>query len=154
MLIFLVTYVVPQFAKLYQDMDAQLPAITLFMLEIGTHAQTYLPILLIALALVIFLFFRWKKTDRGAEQFDRAILKLPLLGDIWLKYQVANFSRMLSTLLTGGLPLVPSLETAGASMSSRRILNGVSEATAGARRRSPWPRVWKSRKCFPTYRWK
>src|SRR5579872_2976517 len=95
MLIFLVTYVVPQFAKLYQDMDAQLPTITLFMLEIGTHAQAYLPILLAALALAIFLFLQWKKTDRGAEQFDRAILRLPLLGEIWLKYQVANFSRML-----------------------------------------------------------
>src|SRR5271154_1826052 len=49
MLVFLVTYVVPQFAKLYQDMDAQLPLITTFMLDIGTHAQTYLPILLLAL---------------------------------------------------------------------------------------------------------
>ncbi len=149
MLIFLVTYVVPQFAKLYQDMDAQLPAITLFMLEIGTHAQAYLPILLIALALVIFLFFQWKKTDRGAEQFDRAILKLPLLGDIWLKYQVANFSRMLSTLLTGGLPLVPSLETAGASMSSRRILNGVSEAAIRVREGASLAKSLEEQEMFP-----
>ena len=44
MLIFLVTYVVPQFAKLYEDLDAQLPAITLFMLEVGTHAQHYAPV--------------------------------------------------------------------------------------------------------------
>jgi type IV pilus assembly protein PilC len=149
MLIFLVTYVVPQFAKLYQDMDAQLPAITLLMLEIGTHAQAYLPILLIALALAVFLFFQWKKTDRGAEQFDRAILKLPLLGDIWLKYQVANFSRMLSTLLTGGLPLVPSLETAGASMSSRRILNGVSEAAIRVREGASLAKSLEEQEMFP-----
>src|SRR4051812_32287267 len=44
MLVFLVTYVVPQFAKLYQDLDAQLPVVTLFMLEIGTHAQRYGPV--------------------------------------------------------------------------------------------------------------
>ena len=74
-----------------------------------------------------------ESTDRGAEQLDSLILKLPLLGEIWLKYQVANFSRMLSTLLAGGLPLVPSLETAGASMSSRRILNGIAEAAARVR---------------------
>ncbi len=149
MLIFLVTYVVPQFAKLYQDMDAQLPTITLFMLEIGTHAQAYLPILLAALALAIFLFLQWKKTDRGAEQFDRAILRLPLLGEIWLKYQVANFSRMLSTLLTGGLPLVPSLETAGASMSSRRILNGISEAAIRVREGASLAKSLEEQEMFP-----
>jgi type IV pilus assembly protein PilC len=149
MLIFLVTYVVPQFAKLYQDMDAQLPTITLFMLEIGTHAQTYLPIFLLALAIAVVLFFRWKKTDRGAEQFDRAILRLPLLGEIWLKYQVANFSRMLSTLLTGGLPLVPSLETAGASMSSRRILNGVSEAAIRVREGASLAKSLEEQDMFP-----
>jgi type IV pilus assembly protein PilC len=58
---------------------------------------------------------------------------MPMLGDIWLKYQVANFSRMLSTLLAGGLPLVPSLETAGASMTSRRILNGIADAAIRVR---------------------
>ena len=52
-------------------------------------------------------------------------LGIPLLGVIWLKYQVALFSRTLSTLLTGGLPLVPSLETAARSISSRQVSNAV-----------------------------
>ncbi len=149
MMIFLVTYVVPQFATLYKDMDAQLPAITMFMLDLGTHAQSYLPIFGVAVVIAIVLFFQWKKTDRGAEQLDRAILGLPLLGDIWLKYQVANFSRMLSTLLTGGLPLVPSLETAGASMSSRRILNGVSEAAISVREGQSLAKSLEAQKMFP-----
>jgi len=149
MLLFLVTYVVPQFAKLYQDMDAQLPLITTFMLDIGTHAQTYLPILLLALVGAVALFFQWKKTDRGAVQLDKTILRLPLLGNIWLKYQVANFSRMLSTLLTGGLPLVPSLETAGASMSSRSILNGVSEAAVRVREGQSLAKSLEAQNMFP-----
>src|SRR5262249_2986548 len=123
MLFFLVTYVVPQFAKLYSDLNAQLPSITLLMLDLGTHAQRYAPIVLIALVLVIFLLWRWKATDRGADTIDRATHQLPVVGDIWMKYHVATFSRMLSTLLTGGMPLVPSLETAGASMTSRKMLN-------------------------------
>src|SRR5438128_5454400 len=121
MLVFLVTYVVPQFAKLYSDLNAQLPAITLFMMEVGTHAQRYAPLLAIGLAVIVFVLWRWKATDRGAAALDRATHKLPVIGDIWLKYHVSTFSRMLSTLLTGGMPLVPSLETEGASMSSRRI---------------------------------
>ena len=77
------------------------------------------------------------------------ILKMPLLGDIWLKYQVANFSRMLSTLLAGGLPLVPSLETAGASMSSRRILNGIVETAARVREGQTLSGSLEQQKMFP-----
>ena len=53
MLVFLVTYVVPQFAKLYEDLNAQLPAITLVMLNIGTHAQRYAPIGAVVLVVAI-----------------------------------------------------------------------------------------------------
>jgi type IV pilus assembly protein PilC len=149
MLIFLVTYVVPQFAKLFESLDAKLPTITLIMLAVGTNAQKYAPYILIGLVVVVALLWRWKSTDKGAEQVDRAILSLPLLGDIWLKYQVANFSRMLSTLLAGGMPLVPSLETAGASMSSRRILNGVKEAAARVREGRSLARSLEEQKMFP-----
>src|SRR5207248_7229552 len=108
MLMFLITYVVPQFAKLFENLNAQLPAITVFMLAVGTNAQRYAPFVAVGLVLLFLFVWRWKNTDKGAERIDGAVLKLPLLGGIWLKYQVANFSRMLSTLLTGGLPLVPS----------------------------------------------
>src|SRR5882724_3565742 len=106
MIVFLVTYVVPEFAKLFENLNAKLPAITVLMLEVGTRAQRWAPYLAIGSVVAIVLFWRWKNTDRGAEQIDSVILRMPLLGDIWLKYQVANFSRMLSTLLAGGLPLV------------------------------------------------
>jgi type IV pilus assembly protein PilC len=149
MLVFLVTYVVPQFAKLYQDMGAQLPAITLIMLNIGNHSQRYFPIAAAALLVAGVLFWQWKKTDRGAESLDRFVLALPLLGSIWLKYQVANFSRMLSTLLAGGMPLVPSLQTAGASMSSRRILNGIADAAIRVREGQPLAKSLEQQKMFP-----
>jgi type IV pilus assembly protein PilC len=149
MMVFLVTYVVPQFAKLYEEMDAQLPAITLFMLALGNHAQKYAPFAGVAFLILVVVAWRWKATDRGAETIDRGLLALPLLGDIWLKYQVANFSRMLSTLLAGGLPLVPSLETAGASMSSRRILNGITEAAIRVREGQPLAKSLESLKMFP-----
>ena len=124
MVMFLFTYVVPKFAELFNSLDAKLPAITLFMLSVGVNAQKYFPFIAVGLVLAGFLFWQWRKTDRGADQIDRVILSLPLLGDIRLKHQVATFSRMLSTLLQGGLPLVPSMETAGESMTSRRIVKG------------------------------
>jgi type IV pilus assembly protein PilC len=149
MIVFLVTYVVPEFAKLFENLNAKLPAITVLMLEVGTRAQRLAPFLAIGAVLVVAFFWRWKNTDRGAEQIDSVILRMPLLGDIWLKYQVANFSRMLSTLLAGGLPLVPSLETAGASMSSRRILNGIVETAARVREGQTLSGSLEQQKMFP-----
>ncbi|HZR56286.1 MAG TPA: type II secretion system F family protein [Terriglobales bacterium] len=149
MMIFLVTYVVPQFAKLYQDMGADLPSITQVMLAIGLATQKYALYIIVAIILLIVGLVRWKNTDRGANAIDGTILKLPMLGDIWLKYQVSNFSRMLSTLLTGGMPLVPSLETAGASMSSRRILNGIAEAAVRVREGQPLAKALEAQRMFP-----
>ncbi len=149
MIVFLVTYVVPEFAKLFENLNAQLPAITVLMLAAGTRTQKLAPFLAIGLVLIVAFFWRWKNTDRGAEQIDSVILKTPLLGDIWLKYQVANFSRMLSTLLAGGLPLVPSLETAGASMSSRRILNGIVDTAARVREGQTLSGSLEQQKMFP-----
>jgi type IV pilus assembly protein PilC len=128
MVLFLFTYVVPKFADLFNSLDAKLPAITVFMLAVGENAQKYAPFILIGLVLAGFVLWRWKSTESGADRIDRVILSLPLFGDIRLKHQVATFSRMLSTLLQGGLPLVPSLETAGGSVTSRRILHGVMRA--------------------------
>src|SRR5579863_5010722 len=149
MVLFLFTYVVPKFAELFESLDAKLPAITLFMLGVGENAQKYFPFIIGGLVIAGFVFWQWKKTDRGADQIDRVILSLPLLGDIRLKHQVATFSRMLSTLLQGGLPLVPAMETAGASMSSRRILKGVMRAGVRVREGQGLAPSLEEQKVFP-----
>jgi len=133
MVTFLFTYVVPKFADLFNSLDAKLPAITVFMLAVGQNAQKYAPFVFVGLVVAGFLIWRWKDTDSGSDRIDRVILSTPLLGGIRLKHQVASFSRMLSTLLQGGLSLVPAMETAGSSMSSKRILKGVIRAGARVR---------------------
>jgi type IV pilus assembly protein PilC len=133
LVVFLVTYVVPEFAKLFDNLGAKLPTITVFMLTIGLGAQKYAVFVIAGLVGLLFLIWRWKSTDRGAEAIDKVLLGMPVVGDIRLKYQVASFSRMLSTLLQGGIPLVPAMETAGASMTSRRILNGIATASGRVR---------------------
>jgi type IV pilus assembly protein PilC len=149
MLTFLITFVVPQFANLYNQLGVELPPLTMVMLSIGTNAQHYAPYVLAALLIAAFLIWRWMKSDAGATQMDRFKLKTPILGDIWLKYQVAVFSRMLSTLLAGGLPLVPALETAGESMQSRLIAHGVDDATKKVREGQPLSRSLEASNVFP-----
>jgi type IV pilus assembly protein PilC len=122
---FLITFVVPRFASLYTELGTKLPAITLFMLALGENAQHYGVYAAIVLGLLGWLAVRWSKTEAGADLIDRVRIKTPLLGGVWLKYQVGLFSRTLATLLTGGLPLVPSLETAARSIDSRSIARAV-----------------------------
>ena len=100
--IFLITFVVPRFAELYEQLGTKLPELTVFLLALGKNAQDYGVYAAAALALLIFLFTRWIKTDAGATLVDRVRIALPLVGPVWLKYQVGLFARTLSTLLTGG----------------------------------------------------
>jgi len=149
MLTFLITFVVPQFANLYQQLGAELPPMTSLMLAIGVNAKQYFFPTLLALILAGFFLWRWMKSDRGATQMDRFKLKIPMLGDIWLKYQVAIFARMLSTLLSGGLSLVPSLETSGESMQSHLMSHGIERATRGVREGQGLARSLEETKVFP-----
>ena len=122
---FLITFVVPRFAGLYAQLGTKLPAMTLWMLAIGQDAQHDGLYAVPVLALLAYLVVRWSRSDRGADMIDRVRVKTPILGSVWLKYQVGLFSRTLATLLTGGLPLVPSLETAARSIESRSISKAV-----------------------------
>ncbi len=121
LMIFLITFVVPRFAQLYDQLGTHLPWMTVFLLNLGNQAQSYGLYVLAVVAIVGFLVYRWTKTEGGANTIDRVRISLPVIGNVWLKYQVGLFSRTLSTLLTGGLPLVPSLETAAKAIDSRQI---------------------------------
>ena len=133
MLSFLMGYVVPQFADLYSSLNAKLPSITIFMLGIGTAIRHYFYIILAVAAGIILGVNFWMRSDRGSKTLDSLRYRLPLLGPVWMKYQVAIFSRTLSTLLSGGLPLVPSLETASQSINSFKIAETVSHAAKRVR---------------------
>jgi len=149
MLVFLITYVVPKFADLFNNLGADLPAVTVFMLSLGLNAQKYGWAILVFLVVAVVLLLRWKRSDRGAQSIDRFLLSLPLAGEIRLKYQVANFSRILATLLQGGLPLVPAMETAGESMTSRQMLNGVTAAAERVREGQSLAHSLEAQKLFP-----
>ena len=122
---FLITFVVPRFASLYAQLGTKLPTLTLWLLTLGQNAQHYGLFVAPVLVLIGYLVVRWSKSEAGADLLDRVRIKTPILGTVWLKYQVGLFSRTLATLLTGGLPLVPSLETAARSIESRSIARAV-----------------------------
>ena len=125
LLVFLFTVVIPQFSKLYDEMGSTLPPMTMMLLSFGTWTQRNILWIAIVAVIVGVVGYRFSITEKGRDFVDGFRIGLPVFGKIWLKYQVALFSRTLSTLLTGGLPLVPSLDTAARSISSRRVAKAV-----------------------------
>src|SRR6185436_17179247 len=100
LIVFLVTYVVPNFAQLYSSMGAQLPTITQVLIAVGTTARNYVLLFFAGVVGAGFLFSMWSRKESAKQKLDAVKMRVPVLGDIWLKYQVAQFSRVLSTLLT------------------------------------------------------
>jgi type IV pilus assembly protein PilC len=123
--------------------------LTTFLLDLGREAQEYGIYAAVVVGIVGFVLYRWSKTDAGANLIDKIRISLPIFGPVWLKYQVGLFSRTLSTLLTGGLPLVPSLETAAKSIDSRQIALAVHRSVETVREGKGLSVSLQSTKVFP-----
>lgn len=126
---YLVTYVVPQFAKLYADMNVQLPSVTRVLLALTVGYRFYVLAGVAGLICAAVGTFLWSRTENGGTALDRIKLKLPVVGQVWIKFQVAQFCRTLSTLLAGGTPLVGALSTSAESVRSRLISSAIKNAS-------------------------
>ena len=146
---FLVAYVVPQFAELYSSMDAKLPELTVWLISIGTTARDYILLLIAGLFGGLAAGFFWSKSEAAQETLDRIKMRLPLAGEIWVKYQVAQFSRVLSTLLLGGIPLVQALETAGESVGTRLLSKALQKVRQSVREGNTLSGSLAETKIFP-----
>jgi type IV pilus assembly protein PilC len=147
--IFLITFVVPRFAQLYDQLGTKLPELTLLLLAVGQDAQKYGLYIGPIVLLMLYIAYRWSKTEGGTTTIDKIRVGLPLLGNVWVRYQVGLFSRTLSTLLTGGLPLVPSLETSARSIDSRQIAKAVYSSVETVREGKGLSLSLESTKVFP-----
>lgn len=115
-MIFLITYVVPNFAALYNSMQAKLPAATRILIAVGTTARSYVLAGFGAVVAIAIGMYFWARRESSQEALDKWKIRLPVVGEIWTKYQVAQLARVLGTLLVGGIPLVQALETSGRSL--------------------------------------
>jgi type IV pilus assembly protein PilC len=126
---YLVTAVIPKFAMLYRDLNVDLPTATQVLIALTVDYRYVLLAAMATFALLAVAIYFWSLTEEGGVAFDRLKFRLPVLGDTLLKFQVAQFSRTLSTLLTGGTPLVAGLQTASEAITSKLVRGAVAQAT-------------------------
>ncbi|HET7151040.1 MAG TPA: type II secretion system F family protein [Candidatus Acidoferrum sp.] len=126
---YLVTGVIPKFALLYRDLNVSLPAPTRVLIALTVDYRWIFVGVIGCLVLALAGVFLWSRTEEGGMSFDRLKFRLPVIGDTLLKFQVAQFSRTLATLLTGGTPLVAGLQTATDAITSKLLRSTVADAT-------------------------
>jgi type IV pilus assembly protein PilC len=126
---YLVTGVIPKFALLYRDLNVPLPAPTRVLIAMTVDYRFVFLGFVLLLAMLAVVVYLWSRTEEGGTAFDRFKFRIPVIGDTLLKFQVAQFSRTLSTLLTGGTPLVAGLQTATDAITSKLLRSTVANAT-------------------------
>jgi type IV pilus assembly protein PilC len=126
---YLVTAVIPKFALLYRDLNVTLPAPTRLLIALTVDYRFAILGIIALMVLLAVGVFLWSRSEEGGTALDRLKFRLPIIGNTLLKFQVAQFSRTLSTLLTGGTPLVAGLQTATDAITSKLLRSTVTQAT-------------------------
>lgn len=134
--IILLTFVVPQFSKIFIDMGETLPLPTIILLAISNAlVKSWWILLLLAFGSAI-LIRRYLKTDKGRRFWDKLKFRLPLFGKLYKEAAVSRFARTFGTLLGSGVPILNALQIVKGTLGSEKIsgiISSVREATRKGR---------------------
>ncbi|MBW2624335.1 MAG: type II secretion system F family protein, partial [Deltaproteobacteria bacterium] len=118
-------FVIPVFAEMFEGMGATLPLPTRVMVIMSDFIRANVIYMVVCFAVFVFLFRRFRATERGAIIWDRAMLQVPVFGDLQRKGAVAHFTRTLSTMLAAGVPIMDALDITASTAGNKIIEESV-----------------------------
>lgn len=125
--IFILWKVIPVFVSIFVELGAELPLLTAFVMNLSKFIQNNILFLFLGTIAAVVLFRYWKKTTGGRWAWDRFLLRLPLFGKLLHKIALTRLTRTMSTLISGGVPMLESLKisssTAGNVLIEKQIMN-------------------------------
>jgi type IV pilus assembly protein PilC len=129
----LMTVVIPKFQDFFGEFGGELPLLTVIVIRSAGFLRDNILWILGALAAAGLFLSRWIKTPAGAEWGDRILLRIPVIGGIFRRFSITQFTRSLATLLGGGTPLVPALENAADAIGNRYLSRSVRDVVPRVR---------------------
>lgn len=105
-------YVLPRFQDFFEGLEGELPLLTRAMMQLSSFVRDRGLLFLAVAAVLTVVFLQWRSTPRGKVAVDGWKLRVPVVGGIVQSLSVSEFCRSLGTLLAGGIPIVPALESA------------------------------------------
>jgi type IV pilus assembly protein PilC len=134
-IIFMMIFVLPTFATMFQGMGAELPLPTKIVMWMSDFTRQYILFIASAIALLVYALRRYYNTDHGSMVIDTFLLKVPVIGMLIRKVAVARFTRTLSTLISSGVPILDALmitaRSAGNRVVEKAVLQARQAVTAG-----------------------
>ena len=147
---FLMAYVVPRITRIFESMDRSLPTPTLILTKISAFMGTW-KMLVVALVFVaaIIILRLYTRTKKGRYIYDTIKLRLPVVGGLSRKICIARFARTLSTLLSGGIPLMRSMEIVRGVVGNELLAEVVDKARQRIAEGQPIAEEFRKSKQYP-----
>lgn len=147
--IVMLTFVVPTFMGMFEDMDIEMPAITLAVVAASEFMQKYWYIV-VAIIIAIAFAIRWfKRTETGETLFAKAAIKIPLLADLTVKQSAAKFSRNLSTMLAAGISMPDAVEIVAETIGNKFYMEAMKDARSDVMQGVPLSQPLEKSGLFP-----
>lgn len=141
--------VVPSYMELFEDMDVEMPAITMAVIGISRFVQSYWFLLILAVGAAVVAVSTFKKTERGEVFFGNLARNMPIFGKLHIKTQASIFSRTLSTLLASGITMIEALEIVSGTMTNPLYRNALREAKEEVAKGVPLSEPLENSDLFP-----
>ncbi len=148
--IVLLIKVVPTFKSIYSSFNKELPPLTQALLDFSDGFKSQFPFYLGGLIVGLFLFFNYRKSDKGAYQIDSILLKLPVFGDLICKVAVSRFCRTLSVLLQSGVPILEGLDIVRKTIGNRVLEKVIEQVIQSVREGQSIAEPLTRSKVFPS----
>ena len=108
----LVSYVLPKFTTFFKEFDAKLPTVTRVLLSIADFFETWWWALALGAVIIVLLFMRANRSERGRQRRDEILLKLPAIGTVVEYNVIERFCRIIAAMMQAGVPLPDAMQAA------------------------------------------
>lgn len=147
--IVMLTFVIPSFMTMFEDLDSELPATTKAILAMSNSLKNYWYIYIIVVVGIVVGIQMYKRTDNGKHNLDKLKLKIPVFGVLQTKSACASFARTMSTLLQAGMPMIDALEISASTMKNVLFYDGLQKVKNGVSLGLPLSNQLKATGLFP-----
>lgn len=127
-IVLMMVVLVPSMASIYGDFGADLPTVTKILMSMSSFFIKYWWAILVVLAVLVVGGKYYLDSEKGKRNWDKLVLKIPIVGNIITKMQLSQFTRLLALLLGSGLSIIKSLELTASSLSNSMFKETVLEA--------------------------
>lgn len=145
----LVTFVIPKFVEIFEELGHALPLPTTILLNISNVASRFWPVIVTAAVVFIVGLRRYLSTEKGALVMDKVRLRIPLLGEVFRQVEISRFTRILGTLLKNGVPILESLRVTSETVENKIFVKEAERFLEGIEKGKKLSDLMRENRIFP-----